>query len=118
MAKNIDDLMKHLRDKHNISISGSSQKRELRNIGYFHGYKGYRFIKNNPARISFTNFDEILTFIEKIFSLAQINNSPLGATIRGRSLMFSYRNNGFHVNNNKIIRHAKFGNEVYFKTGT
>ena len=37
MAKNIDDLMKHLRNKHNISISGSSQKRELRNIGYFHG---------------------------------------------------------------------------------
>ena len=32
MAKNIDDLMKHLRNKHNISISGSSQKRELRNI--------------------------------------------------------------------------------------
>ena len=62
--------------------------------------------------------DEKLTFIEKIFSLAQINNSPLGATIRGRSLMFSYRNNGHHVDNLKLIRHAKFGNEVYFKTGT
>ena len=72
MAKNIDDLMKHLRNKHNISISGSSQKRELRNIGYFHGYKGYRFIKNKQARISFTNFDEILTFNEFDIKLKSI----------------------------------------------
>lgn len=29
-------------------------------MGYFHGYKGYRFIKNSRNRISFTHFDELI----------------------------------------------------------
>ena len=40
--KSPDALMRHLRDN-GISISGSSQKQQLINTGYFHGYKGYRF---------------------------------------------------------------------------
>lgn len=55
-------LMKHLRDVHNINITGSIQKQKLRNIGYFHGYKGYRFIKNKKDRISFKIFNEIVVF--------------------------------------------------------
>ena len=43
-------LMKYLREKHNISIEGTKDKRNLRNIGYYHGYKGYRYI-NNPQNI-------------------------------------------------------------------
>ena len=38
--KSIDGLMRYLRDKKGISISGSSQKRKLMNMGYYHGYKG------------------------------------------------------------------------------
>lgn len=34
--------MRHLRDNR-IFISGSSQKQQLINTRYFHGYKGYRF---------------------------------------------------------------------------
>jgi len=34
-------LMKYLREKHNISIEGTKDKKNLRNIGYYHGYKGY-----------------------------------------------------------------------------
>lgn len=41
-VKSIDGLMRHLRDTHNIDIKGSIQKQKLRNIGYYHGYKGYR----------------------------------------------------------------------------
>jgi|UniRef100_UPI004027A1DC hypothetical protein len=41
--KSPDALMRHLRDN-GISISGSSQKQQLINTGYFHGYKGYRFL--------------------------------------------------------------------------
>lgn len=41
--KSPDALMWHLRDN-GISISGSSQKQQLINTGYFHGYKGYRFL--------------------------------------------------------------------------
>ena len=40
--KSPDALMRHLRDN-GISISGSSQKQQLINTGYFHGYKGYHF---------------------------------------------------------------------------
>ena len=52
--------MAYLRDAKNIEISGSLHKRKLRNLGYYHGYKGYRFIKstNNPMNIS--NFDEVI----------------------------------------------------------
>lgn len=35
-------LMKYLREKHNISIEGTKDKKNLKNIGYYHGYKGYR----------------------------------------------------------------------------
>lgn len=40
--KSTDALMRHLRNN-GIAISGSSQKQQLINTGYFHGYKGYRF---------------------------------------------------------------------------
>lgn len=40
--KTVDSLMRHLRDS-GVMISGTAQKRQLINAGYFHGYKGYRF---------------------------------------------------------------------------
>lgn len=42
--KSVNVLMKYLRDKKNISIGGQAQKLKLRQIGYYHGYKGYRFL--------------------------------------------------------------------------
>ncbi len=54
----IDELMQHLRDN-KIDISNETQKRRLINIGYFHGYKGYRFFKKSNNKIPFTNFDDI-----------------------------------------------------------
>lgn len=56
--KTIDGLMRHLR-ANNIAISGSTQKRQLRNTGYFHGYKGYRFFKDSNKRIPFSSYEEI-----------------------------------------------------------
>lgn len=41
--KSTDALMRHLRNN-GISISGTSQKQQPINTGYFHGYKGYRFL--------------------------------------------------------------------------
>ena len=58
-----DALMKHLRSN-GISISGSKQKKQLINTGYFHGYKGYRFFKKSNNRIPFTNYDEIYATIK------------------------------------------------------
>lgn len=60
-VKTINSLMSYLRDNHNISISGSTQKRKLRNIGYYHGYKGYRFIKTPTNSINYTDFNQIVS---------------------------------------------------------
>lgn len=59
-VKGINSLMAYLRDKHKITINGSSQKNKLRNIGYFHGYKGYRFFNNPSNRIAYSDFREIV----------------------------------------------------------
>ena len=49
--KSINALMAYMRDEKGLSISGSSDKKKLRYMGYFHGYKGYRF-HNNPANMT------------------------------------------------------------------
>lgn len=56
-------LMRHLRDN-GISISGSSQKQQLINTGYFHGYKGYRFFVSSSNRLPFTSYNEINATIQ------------------------------------------------------
>lgn len=58
--KTIDSLMRYLRNTHNIQIQGSTQKKKLKNIGYYHGFKGYRFIKNPNNSINYTDFNEIV----------------------------------------------------------
>lgn len=61
--KTIDGLMRHLRNN-GISIAGSSQKRQLMNTGYFHGYKGYRFFKTSQNRLPFISYAEIYATIQ------------------------------------------------------
>lgn len=57
--KNINGLMKYLRDQKGMDIKGSSQKLRLRNMGYYHGYKGYRYIGTPSKNINFTKFAEL-----------------------------------------------------------
>ena len=61
--KSPDALMRHLRGN-GISISGSSQKQQLINTGYFHGYKGYRFFVSSSNRLPFTSYNEINATIQ------------------------------------------------------
>ena len=57
--KSINALMGYMRDVKGINISGSGDKKKLRYMGYFHGYKGYRY-HNNPANTyAFNSFDEV-----------------------------------------------------------
>lgn len=60
----INGLMRHLRNDCNIQINGSYQKQQLISYGYYHGYKGYRFIKNRHNQIPYTDFGEIVAVIE------------------------------------------------------
>ena len=63
-VKSIDGLMKHLRNTLHIHINGSSQKQQLRNIGYYHGYKGYRYFKSPQNKLAYTDFNQILAVNE------------------------------------------------------
>ena len=56
--KTTNGLMIHLRSK-GLDINGSKQKRELMNIGYYHGYKGYRFVTNDQHPIPYTDFEQL-----------------------------------------------------------
>ncbi|MEG1878791.1 MAG: Abi family protein [Pseudoflavonifractor sp.] len=61
--KNIDGLMRHLRGN-GIAIAGSTQKRQLMNTGYFHGYKGYRFFKTATNRLPFISYEEVYATVQ------------------------------------------------------
>lgn len=63
MPKSLNALMRHLRES-GISITGSTQKRRLKNIGYYHGYKGYRFVGKASNRLSLSDFSEIVALYE------------------------------------------------------
>ena len=56
--KTTNSLMKHLRDR-GIAIGGSGQKRKLKNIGYYHGYKGFRFVGDSSHRLPISDFSQI-----------------------------------------------------------
>ena len=58
--KSVNALMKYLRDEKGIFIAGGSQKRSLMNIGYYHGYKGYRYINRPGNQVLFSDFNELL----------------------------------------------------------
>lgn len=61
--KSIDGLMRHLRNS-GIVIAGSTQKRQLMNTGYFHGYKGYRFFGHSGNRLPFATYEEVYATIQ------------------------------------------------------
>lgn len=62
-VKTINALMKYLRNTHQISIQKSKDKRNLINIGYYHGYKGYRYINNPENKIKIKDFAEIVSIV-------------------------------------------------------
>ena len=84
----------------------------------------YSYENNLINYLTYNMLDTLITykldlklgFIEQIFALSTINNAPLGSTIRGRSLMFSYRNNQHFMNNNVLLNHRKYGSDVYYGT--
>ncbi len=55
----INTLMAHMRNDNNIQIGGSLQKKKLRYMGYFHGYKGYRYYGKPSRRFNYTSFNEL-----------------------------------------------------------
>lgn len=62
-VKTTDALIEHLMEKHHIKIENSQDELNLRNIGYYHGYKGYRYIKYPRNRIDINHFSEIVSIV-------------------------------------------------------
>lgn len=54
------DLADHLKTKHNLPVD-PNQIQDLRNIGYYHGFKGYRFVREADKPIKFTAFSQIVS---------------------------------------------------------
>jgi abortive infection bacteriophage resistance protein len=51
--------MRHMRVTTGMAVSGSTHKRTLAQIGYFHGYKGHRFSGAPSRRIPYGSLDEL-----------------------------------------------------------
>lgn len=57
--KSINSLMAIMRDDKGININGSTQKKKLRYMGYYHGYKGYRYFNSPTSLLAYSNFNEL-----------------------------------------------------------
>ena len=71
-----NSLMKHIRSK-GIAIKGSVQKKNLKNFGCYHGYKGYRFKGDFSHKLAFDSFEQINAVIEFDNALKAALYSPL-----------------------------------------
>lgn len=71
-----NSLMKHIRSK-GIDINGSSQKKVLMNVGYYHGYKGYRYKGNASHKLPFENFAQIKAVNDFDEALKSLLYTPL-----------------------------------------
>jgi hypothetical protein len=58
-------------------IKGSQAKRKLRNMGYYHGYKGYRFVRTPTNRVAFNDFREVVAINELDLRLKSLFYSRL-----------------------------------------
>lgn len=71
-GKSIDALMRHIRNDHNVSINGGKNKKSLMNMGYYHGYKRYRFIKSTKNIQNFDDFSQITAIYSFDFEIKRI----------------------------------------------
>lgn len=56
--------MRHLEQDCNIRINGNLEEQQLVCYGYYHGYKGYRFFREDSKKIPYTSFSQVVAVIE------------------------------------------------------
>lgn len=76
-GKNTNSLMRHIRHQHHIRIEGSGDKKGLLRMGYFHGYKAYRFNKTVSNQFTLQNFQEIQNISQFDDELKSLLYSPM-----------------------------------------
>lgn len=70
--KTANSLMRYLRNEKQLQINGSEQKQHLMNIGYYHGYKGYRYAHQARKRLPYRDFSELMALYEFDASLKML----------------------------------------------
>jgi len=79
--------------------------------------------KNNVARFMTYNLldtlltyklDEKLKFLELNWMLAKYNDAPMSSAIRGRSIMYKYRNDLIYTKKGQVVRTKPFGREIFY----
>lgn len=98
--KTTDGLMRHIRDNKGIQINGSTEKNQLRNIGYFHGFKGYNFFLNKEEELNFEKFSELhalYSFDTEIKNLFYKHVMFCETAIKNRLLEIVCVNSGFDL---------------------
>ncbi|MDG4972343.1 Abi family protein [Lactococcus lactis] len=60
-GKTTNSLMMHIRDNHGIDINGSLEKRKLLEMGYYHGYKAYKYKGKTTNKLGYTTFNQIVS---------------------------------------------------------
>ena len=58
--------------------------------------------------------DQKLQFLELNWLLAKYNDAPMSSAIRGRSLMYRYRNDLIYSRRNQCVRTRTFGKEIFY----
>lgn len=127
--------MEHLKNNCQIQISGDYQKQQLISYGYYHGYKGYRFIKNKQNKISYTDFNEAVAVIEYdnnlkaalyshlMFIETAIKNIVCNEAVTGLKLgtfeyIYKVRMHDDTQNTKLLSKRLKLRNAVYSKLPT
>ncbi len=88
--------------------------------------KGFReaYLTDIIGYLTYNMFDTILTykidmtlqFMELMFDLSKYNNTTMGTTIAGRSVLYQYRDDLIYTKQKKIIRSKKFAREVLYES--
>jgi len=74
-----------------------------------------RFLAYNLLDTLLTfKLDEKLQFLELNWMLAKYNDAPIGSAIRGRSIMYRYRNDLIYTRRNQAVRTKTFGREIFY----
>lgn len=100
-GKTINGLMKHIRNEHNISISGSKDKKDLLSMGYYHGYKAYKFLITENNKFKIEDFKEIKAIYNFDNSIKAILYSPtmkLETTLKNYAIDQVVRNKNPDIN--------------------
>lgn len=131
----INGLMRHLRNDCNIKINGSFQKQQLISYGYYHGYKGYRFVRNSHNRLPYSDFSEVVAVIEYdnnlkaalysdlMFIETAIKNIVCNESVKGLKLgtfehIYKERMRDNPTNTKLQSKRLKLRNSVYSKLST